>query len=108
MADRFELWLRKATPGSNYVYHSGSELSRGNGGIHFTSQVYSAREAYERGEVDLVLRRTSAGRGKFNIGSTFDWVAIKRSVVKIPEKAFSVDGEPVHWRERPAALLKAA
>ena len=106
MANKFDAWLQSAPAGSSHVYHTGPHLSVGNFGIDFSSQVYSAREAYERGEVELVQRRLSHGRGTRAAG-LFEWLAIKRAKIKRPREWVSIEGEKVVWRSRPQRKLAA-
>jgi hypothetical protein len=68
---QFATWLRKAQPGETYVYFTGSEFRH-------TATVMAARDAYDRGEVDLVQKRTPIAR----LG--FHYMAIKRRVVRAP------------------------
>lgn len=109
MSNRFDAWLQFAEPGSEYIYHRGGSLSKKGEGLNFSSQVYSAREAYDRGEVELVMRRVTWGQGKFNNGSIFEWIAQKRKII-VKREPWIAEGQIVRWVERPEkrALKKAA
>lgn len=106
MARQFEVWLKFAKPGDQFIYHTGSHLSKKNEGLEYSSKVYSAREAYDRGEVILVQRRVSHGLSRWDPGK-FDYIAIKRALVRRPGESVTVEGDLIQWTQRPQ-LKKAA
>lgn len=94
----FSKWLQGAKPGDNYVYKTGQYLTKTRGCRVYSEKVWDAREAFERGEVDLVQKRLSVGAG-----ARFAWIAIKREKVKPPPPSYSVDGQIASWGKRPKA-----
>lgn len=100
MPNKFDTWLGNASPGSEMIYHTGKSLSKHGEGLEFTDLTHSAREAFERGEVDLVQRRLSKGKTVKSIGR-FAWIAIKRKDVRRPRLWVSKEGVPVDWVKRP-------
>lgn len=97
--NRFDIWLDTAPVGSEFIYKSGTTLSKRGTGKDFSDLVYSAREAWERGEVELVQRRLlrswPGGVGRFA------WIAVKRATKATRKKWISRDGHEVTWVNRP-------
>ncbi len=104
--NRFDAWLRTAPAGSQFVYRRGPDLSKDGEGKEFTDLVFSAREAWDRGEVELVCRRLTYPRTRTGTG-TFEWIAVKREKQAVREPWISKEGDIVRWVERPV-LARAA
>lgn len=106
MANRFDIWIKKSLPGESYVYHTGYTLYEDGRGKSFSNQVYSAREAWERGEIELVSRRLTKPKGKYDCGS-FEWIAVKRETIAHRKKWLSREGQPMVWKMRPTKEKEA-
>ena len=67
----FDAWLQSAQPGDRIIYFTGVYL------IH-TRTVMQVRDAYDRGEIEMIQRRDAAqGRG-------FEYIAVKRAITRPP------------------------
>jgi hypothetical protein len=100
MSKRFESWLKSSPPGSEYPYHTGTRLAKDEAGHVFSDAVFSAREAFERGEVILVQRRLKKGAAP-NLAGTFQWLAVKRRVPIRSKPSSSTSGDFARWVSRP-------
>lgn len=99
--NRFDAWLRTANAGDQYVYRRGTSLSKKNEGKEFSESVFSAREAWERGEVELVTKRLTHPRHPNGCG-TFEWIAVRRETKATRKQWISKDGCLVQWVKRRA------
>lgn len=112
MAGKFDVWLKVAKPREQFAYHEGYCLHEPGDEKVFSSNVYTAREAYERGEVILVQRRIEQPRYSA-VGGTvtvapgkFQWLAIKRECISPPGVSRSHEGEIIRWQKRPKAGVR--
>lgn len=103
MANKFDTWLKTAPAGAQFVYRTGKHLSKGGNGLEFSDLVYSVREAFDRGEVELVQKRLTHGKSAVSIGS-FAWIAIKKAHIRPPKRWVSKDGSVVCWKTRPEKI----
>ena len=80
----FDTWLRLAKPGEALIYFAGKMyFGRGKEPAANTPNIKKAREAYDRGEVELVQQLMSRKSEHYN------YIAIKRRFVSRPEWGFS-------------------
>lgn len=98
----FGKWLANAKPGESYIYRVGMQLAETRKLQIFSPKVWDAREAFERGEVELVQKRLSIGNK-----SKFAWMAVKKAEAKRPQRHISKDGEYATWGKRPPQTLTA-
>lgn len=94
MVDLVE-FVETAPAGKSIVYYRGGSLSDLNAPDALT--LWTLRNAYNDGRVDLVQRRMTKGKGKKQRGSGFEYIAIKRRRVSPPKWATSKGTmQPVH------------
>lgn len=112
MASKFEVWLKVAKPREQFAYHEGYCLHEPGDEKVFSSNVYTAREAYERGEVILVQRRIEHPKHSISLGTVtvapgkFQWIAVKRERISPPGLSRNHEGEITRWQSRPKAGVR--
>lgn len=98
--DKVRDWAMKAAPGASLIYHKGSQLSNIQKRHDYSDAVWGARFCYNCGLVDLVQKVEGPTHNR-----TFYYTAIRKSVVKPPDPAYSIDGSPIHLFPIPERFL---